>query len=113
MAYAHCHNCGWQQDDWWSNSYKPIDTQRLEEFNNKLLDAAEDPSKRMSSKHDSVWLEERFGVKNEVDIRALVATELERIAAKIRTMHFWSEEEYINMQLPCPRCGSTEHMDVD
>lgn len=24
MAYAHCHNCGWEQDDFWSKDYNPL-----------------------------------------------------------------------------------------
>lgn len=112
MAYAHCHNCGWQQDDWWSESYKPIDLRNMEDMQEDLMEAVKNPLLRMSGEHDSKWLEERFGVRHQVDIRALVATELERIAAKIRTMHFWTEEEFYANRV-CPRCGSTEHMDVD
>jgi hypothetical protein len=24
MAYLHCHNCGWSQDDFWYKGYNPI-----------------------------------------------------------------------------------------
>lgn len=112
MAYAHCHNCGWEQDDWWSEYYTPLDYDRLKKLNESLMTAVKEPQQRMSSGHDSKWLEEKFGVKHEIDVRALVATELERIARKIRGMVFWTEKEfYANKK--CPNCGSTEHMDVD
>ena len=112
MAYAHCHNCGWQQDDWWSKYYTPLDYEELKKLNEQLMTAMEEPLQRMSAEHDSKWLEEQFGVKHQVDVRVLVAMELERVAAKIRGMFFWTEEEfYANKH--CPNCDSREHMDVD
>jgi hypothetical protein len=112
MAYAHCHNCGWQQDDWWSEHYTPLDYDELKRFNEMLMEAVNNSHLRMSGEHDSKWLGERFGVRHEVDVRALVATELERIAQKIRNMYFWTEEDFYTNK-HCPNCGSHEHMDVD
>lgn len=112
MAYAHCHNCAWEQDDWWSKSYHPIPADRMSELNNMLLSAQHDPSKRMIDSYDSHWLKENHNVRHEVDVREFVASRLENRAARIREMHFLTEKEFYANRV-CPNCGSSKHMDVD
>lgn len=112
MAYAHCHNCGWEQDDYWHDSYHPLPLGSMKELNNKLLAAVEDPSKRMVDGYDKHFLEESFGTKHEVDVREFVAVELERRARNIRGMHFWTDKDF-SKDHRCPKCGSSKHLDVD
>lgn len=112
MAYAHCHNCDWQQDDWWDEHYKPFDIGQLMELQGLLMTAVKEPSQRILDNHDQAWLKERFGVRHEVDVREFVAMELSHIVRKIRSMHFWTKEEFITNRV-CPNCGSTKHLDVN
>jgi len=112
MAYAHCHNCDWQQDDWWSANYSPLDYERLKEFNELLLEAVKNPNARMMGTMDHVFLKERFGTNHEVDVREYVAHHLICMARRIKEMHWLTEEEFRNNR-QCPKCKSKKHMDVD
>jgi hypothetical protein len=98
MAYVHCHNCDFSQDDYWCESYNPI---------RWLLNWEKD---LLSQKLDEVpdWSE------GNKPWRELLALELERKAESIRTMIYRTHEEYRerNPKQICPKCNQKE-LDVD
>lgn len=112
MAYAHCHNCGWEQDDWWTESYPPLDYERLKKLNDMLMAAVQDPEERMINPLDRPFLEEYFGTSHEVDVRKYVAHHLNRMACRISEMHWLTAVDF-RADPQCPKCGSQKHMDVD
>lgn len=93
MAYLHCHDCGWGQDDFWNEDYNPIRSlfsweQDLLEF--EKLDAVFDD-------HFRTW-------------RNVIASEIEKAAACVRKMHFFTAESA--RDAACPNCGS-QNLDID
>jgi len=97
MAFLHCHNCGWEQDDFWSDSYNPFRCTLTWE-NDLLTDNWEED---FSSDPEFVTEHGRISKKE------LYARECERAAKKIRGMKWRTEEEYrASESQACPQCGS-------
>lgn len=102
MAYVHCHNCDWQQDDFWDVSFNPLrfllnDEETLLDF--KHLDdlGCEEGSA------DGFWTEGKTR-------REVVAHNCELAAQKIREMVFLTPEQAKGK--PCPQCGEYA-LDID
>ena len=119
MAFLHCHNCDWSQDDFWYRtkegkvSYMSLQIDRIQEFVDQLEVAMDDPNKRMVTGYDQQFFEDYFGTKKEVDVRQFVAYFLERIAKSIRNMYWMTEQDYFNdSDKRCPKCGSSD-LDID
>jgi hypothetical protein len=122
MAYLHCHNCPWSQDDFWhlpkeeggdGFGYMPFDRNDFEEIFKLLSAAVQDPSKRMVDNYDRNFFEEHFGTSEGVDVRQFVAWNLERRARQIRGMVWMTYDDYKNdSDKRCPRCGSG-NLDID
>jgi hypothetical protein len=90
MSYVHCHGCGWSQDDFWDESYNPID--QLKECKDILLYKDLD--------------EERFKAHDEypaVTHREYVLSNLKSIYADVATMEYPTRESWSGK--PCPKCG--------
>jgi len=92
--YLHCHNCGWQQDDFWSESYNPIKS--LQFWEKYLLKPGFD--------HD--WFD------SDQTTREVIINELEKTIDNINHMYFRTYEEYKNsVDKSCPQCGND--LDID
>lgn len=101
MAFVHCHDCGWEQDDFWSYSYNPLES--LLEWQDYLLDF---------SRLDESFTDDIDFVRDNgnISVREAIARECERAARNIRKMVFMTEKEYQNGR--CPNCGS-DQLDCD
>ena len=91
MAFAHCHKCGWEQDDFWSEGYNPFKS--LQDWVPHLLEFDK--------------LETRFPSDNKRDNRTwreVLAQQCEDAARSIRMMHYMTFEDAVGS--PCPRCGN-------
>ena len=119
MAFLHCHDCDWSQDDFWSETYYPKGDYAAE----ILLAGITDPEKRTItfSKGDAEAIgipEDIMGEENSqgeitIDFRAYAAWQLMRNIRRITNMRWITYEEYINdPNKVCPVCKSTE-LDID
>ncbi len=105
MAYLHCHNCGWSQDDFWENggwnpvySIKDLEPEFLgDRFREKFTT---DPS--FIKEHGDITCQE------------WLAQEFERRAKWIREMKYRTMDELkkLNPEHKCPICGKQE-LDID
>lgn len=112
MAFVHCHECGWSQDDFWSEHYNPI-TFLEENYTKELLTADLDEVMEM----DPLWIEEteihiEDGARGPTR-REMIAWELEKHAQTIRNMEYrtFAELKEKNPQRLCPSCGGV--LDID
>jgi len=100
MAYLHCHNCNFSQDDYWSESgWNPMKS--FENDRDALLNGDLDEVVKM----DAGWLREH-GLTS-VTRRDLVVLHLRQIIARIEGMVYRTREELRerNPERKCPRCG--------
>lgn len=107
MAYLHCHNCDFSQDDYWSeDGWNPVKS--FENDKNTLLNEDLDEVVEM----DAGWLRERG--REGVTRRDLVVLHLRQIIARVEGMEYRTPEELRekNPEMKCPRCGEHE-LDVD
>lgn len=94
--FLHCHDCGWEQDDYWSKDYNPLKS--LRDWEHDLLDF---------SCLDAPWLGEPGAPPST---REAIAQACERAARNIRGMVFLRPEDA--KEKCCPRCGS-KNLDED
>ena len=94
--YIHCHACGWEQDDFWSKSYNPI--QFLQSYERDLLDFSRLDQVIPAQDHEP-----------ETTNRKRVLKALRRAIHKVEEMHFLLPPKG---SAACPRCGK-EGLDVD
>ena len=103
MAYLHCHDCAWSQDDFWARSgYNPLEEHRISELRADLFQR----EIRLGGA-DGEGPEKLTG-------RAYVVRELGRIIRQIQGMHVLTSEDFdkIKADFVCPKCGS-KRWDVD
>lgn len=117
MAFVHCHNCDWGQDDFWSagkGGWLPFGTGSVEHLVDELKKSLEKPPKDRFIVMDKWIAEERYGVSGrEVPILTYLAVELELKAKVIRGMHWMTEKDFENdPDKKCPKCGS-KNLDID
>lgn len=108
MAYLHCHNCDFSQDDYWSeDGWNPVKS--FENDKDTLLHEDLDEVVQM----DPQWLREHHGL-DSVTRRDLVILHLRQIIARVEGMVYRTQEEFRerNPEMRCPRCGEQE-LDVD
>ena len=114
MAYLHCHNCDWSQDDFWSEEgWSPFakgNMQSMKEylFKDTVTFGADSHIKEVFPTGELVdghWV---------VDSREYVAHELERTARSIRNMAVKTNEDWEKVKdtWKCPKCGSND-WDID
>lgn len=115
MAYLHCHtkNCGWSQDDFWKETYNPVNFDQNKDLYSDLFKERIYLDKNIVSKMEIKYYvdeENRTYVKGT----DYVAYELERRASKIRNMLVKTYEEFKEKKdtLVCPRCGK-QNWDID
>jgi hypothetical protein len=109
MAYLHCHNCHWSQDDFWDEHYNPI-TFMEKNYKKELLN---DDLGRIIKMQLDVPLSKEVYYSN-ITARELIAKEMERHARTIRSMIYRTTEEFKqkNPERKCPNCGKKE-LDID
>jgi hypothetical protein len=116
MAYAHCHNCDWSQDDFWHGSYTPLHGDHFESTRRDLLAGIQQRPEDRYHIMDK-WFAEEAGLPYEdtpegarVHLRDVLAWELERRAQNIREMKWWTEEDYREdlANNRCPKCDSDQ-----
>jgi len=106
MAYLHCHNCDWEQDDFYSKTYNPASS--LTHWNDYLFGSRSNEIDRQFT-DDSGFLEE-FG---PLTIREVIARAFEKTAQDIRNMKWLTYEQWKDEpNKVCPKCGSSE-LDID
>ena len=96
MAYLHCHNCGWSQDDFWHEGWNPVKSVGL--WEDKFL---EDDFREKVKNEEYTWQE-------------FIARHFEQNAKKIRNMEYRTMDEYrkLNPERKCPKCGQ-QQLDID
>lgn len=116
MAFLHCHQCGWSQDDFWDpEEYNPFRQDLIENLKEMLF-------------KDKIYLD-RF-ILEDMDLpvriddggcyalgKEYVARKLELKAASIRGMVYPTYESAIKAReegtIRCPSCGSEDELDID
>ena len=104
MAYVHCHDCDWAQDDFYSiDGYNPAEY--LKSWNGLLC--GEKIDNQFSDDAD-------FLCENgPITLREVLAREYERFARRIRSMRWITFEQWkSDLNKVCPNCGST-NLDTD
>lgn len=104
MAYVHCHDCPWAQDDFYSiGGYNPAYSLMhwMESLTRDNVDEqfSDDP--------------EFLKRNGPITKREVIAREFERYAKNIREMKWITFDQYKNdPDKRCPKCGS-DNLDVD
>ena len=111
MAYLHCHNCNFSQDDYWHKTYNPITC-----FQNDLEDLLEKDLDEIVEM-DSEWMKKKEnGYKDykQITRRKLVLYHLWQIKNRIEKMIYRNPEELKkkNPEMKCPICKQ-KTLDVD
>jgi hypothetical protein len=105
MAYLHCHNCGWEQDDFWKKDgwspVKSVESWREDFLSDKFWD-------KFST--DPIFIQEC----GDITFQEVLAREFEKNARKIRNMKYRTMDEFreLNPERKCPMCGKRE-LDID
>ena len=114
MAYLHCHNCGWSQDDFWEeDGYNPFCQNSMEWLKECLF-------------KDKIHLDPSYFIDAEIspdgadedgpflNSQEFVAIELQRKAQNIRNMAVKTNKEWglVKDTFHCPQCGS-KNLDID
>jgi hypothetical protein len=95
MAFLHCHNCSWSQDDFWDESYNPF-AYLHEQMEEHLL----------SEDLDKEWGDD-LGT-----VRDVLANECQKAAKNIRRMKWRTQVEWeVEGKPGCPMCGYA--LDID
>jgi len=106
MAYLHCHNCDWAQDDFYHKGFNPASF--LGHWDKYLFGARPDEIDRQFT-NDSNFLRE-FG---SLTVREVIARDFEKFAQNIRKMKWITFEQWRDEpNKVCPKCGSSE-LDID
>ena len=104
MAYAHCHDCTWSQDDFYSlGGYNPAYS--LMHWMDSLV----------KGDIDEAFSDDPEFVKDNgnITMREVIACKFERYAKNIREMKWVTNGQFRNdPDKKCPNCGST-NLDVD
>jgi len=117
MSFLHCHNCSWEQDDFWSiNGWNPFHKSRIEALQNILRDGLNGKKTKLD-----LHFAEDIGIEYEevdgaayVDFKEMILWELDRIKRIVLNMTWFTEEDFRNDPNPiCPQCGSSEDWDID
>ena len=90
MSYIRCDDCGWSQDDFWSEEYNPISWLKTN-YVDELL-------------HGDLGR----SLKGDLNmtLRELLIYELKDKANHIRDMVYRTKDEAIAAGWKCPKCGS-------
>jgi len=100
--YLHCHNCHWQQDDFWDRTYNPL--RSLLNWEDALLDRS--PDEKFTK--DAAFIEDH----GDLDVRQTLIEHLGRTSRCIAGMTWRTMAEWQVAGKPgCPDCGNSLDMD--
>jgi hypothetical protein len=119
MAYLHCHNCDWSQDDFWNWKW----TYKFWKFRpfgynpvSLIFDDISDYWKPRRIGMDSWWIEEiKIRHKNgEVHSWVMLIWQIKRHIKRIFTMKVWTYKKWekVRKTWVCPECKSNK-WDID
>lgn len=118
MAYLHCHNCDWSQDDFWDEKgYNPISTLKDDIeylFRDKVY--FDGSIKDSLKKYGNIELKEDEN-GHYITGKEYVIHEMERSIARIKHM-VWTtnaefEKDYKDGIAKCPKCKCKNEFDID
>lgn len=118
MAYLHCHNCGWSQDDFWDEKgYNPISTLK-DDTKYLFIDKVyfDSSIKDSLKKYGNIELKED---ENGYYItgKEYVIHEMERCITRIKNMMWVTDTEFkkdYNADIAkCPKCKCKTEFDID
>ena len=118
MAYLHCHNCGWSQDDFWEkDGYNPFRQDIMDWLKEKLFEDFVYMDRNYVEDMLDLGLAVRFRLTDkgcQIKTTDFVATELRRIAHSIQNMHIKTLDEWEEVKpvIKCPRCNKRD-WDID
>jgi len=113
MAYLHCHDCDWSQDDFWSEDGWSPEVSMKNDWEYTF--------------RDKIYMDENFfeeaGLQDKmhkddegcwISGQDLLAFELRRCARKVEEMAVRTYEEWkkVRSTFVCPECGS-KNWDID
>jgi hypothetical protein len=123
MAYLHCHECGWFQDDFWEwkIKWKNIFKWQTRPFGyNPISLMLEDIAEYWKPRYigmDSYWCKEHGLKGNKVHSWWLLRYELKRHIKRLFSMKYWTLNSYKKAKnkgiAVCPKCGSKNDFDID
>lgn len=112
MAYLHCHNCNWSQDDFWDENYNPI-TFLENTFKKDLLN---------ENLHDVIEFDRHTGndfigwkpYNTKITRRQMILDALKNTSREIEMMVWRTMEEFKkeNPDKRCPQCND-QTLDID
>lgn len=103
--YVHCHNCNWQQDDFYSpDGYNPA---------NWLLGLNKDLFGNLDEIVQCGEFAQGKPIRPDITKREWIARYYEQFARHIREMKWITADSfYADPDKVCPKCGSTD-LDLD
>ena len=116
MAYVHCHNCGWEQDDFWDSKYNPVKSlirclkenckPRVVHFDAWALES-------MKVKYTPVLVNGLHG-QGEVHTWKLIKYHVGSVFFhRFQQQHWWTWESYEkDPNKQCPKCKH-KPLDID
>jgi hypothetical protein len=117
MSYLRCDNCGWEQDDFWSeDGWSPFCESTIKNLKaiacmglrGEKIQLDADFSEGLEIEHEII-----DGVAY-VDFKDQLIWELDLIKRNILNMTWYTEDEFRGDPNPvCPQCGSSEDFDID
>ena len=120
MAYLHCHNCGWSQDDFWTENYNPItflEKNYKDDLLNKDLDKIVKMDKNFFRENSWFFKESPEIEQSKFTQRRYLIYQLSKAIKKIEKMEYKTEDEFRaareRKEFKCPVCGSSIDWDID
>ena len=128
MAYLHCHNCGWSQDDFWNynlskKSFKKLFllkwTERPLGYNPEsiLLEDIVENIKPKFIKMDSHWSKENGYKSNKIHSWEFIRRGIKRYRKVRKNMLFKTHQDFKKANreknVCCPSCGDYKNWDID
>jgi len=115
--YVYCRNCGFSQDDFWSDEYNPFNDDYIKEFRNIFKIGMNGKTVEMEiCNAEEREMEYTKNERNmaEVDFREYLAWRMDSIALRFRNMKWITWDEFqADTAKECPACGCTDMLSVD
>ena len=114
MAFLHCHNCHWSQDDFWTDIYHPCREDGNIHYHIRRL--MEDANGGSLTDWHLVEMGRKFRCRDGrpfVEYREFLAHALEEVAACVRETRWFTFEQFkADSDKRCPMCGRKD-LDID
>jgi len=123
MAYLHCHNCGWSQDDFWNFKFQfknILKWQRRPFGYNPISLILEDFAVYVKPKYikmDTNWMKENNYSGNKIHSWKLMMHDIKRHLKNSFMQTWWTynswKKDRKNNIARCPKCHKKEYFDID